>query len=119
VSRALTLEEFINDYVYRYHFKMFPVVSFDRLVGFITIRQVAEIPKDEWKERTVGEIAKPCTSDVTIGPDEDAVHALAIMSRTANSRLLVVDGERLVGIITLKDMLQFLSLKLELGDWKA
>ncbi|OPY04868.1 MAG: putative zinc metalloprotease Rip3 [Syntrophus sp. PtaB.Bin001] len=119
VSRALTLEEFINDYVYRYHFKMFPVVSFDRLVGFITIRQVAEIPKDEWKERTVGEIAKPCTADVTIGPDEDAVHALAIMSRTANSRLLVVDGERLVGIITLKDMLQFLSLKLELGDWKA
>jgi len=41
------------------------------------------------------------------------------MSRTANSRLLVVEGDRLIGIITLKDMLQFLSLKLELKDWEA
>jgi len=119
VSRAITLEEFVNDYVYRYHYNMFPVVSFDRLVGCITVRQAAEVPRDEWRERTVGEIAGPCTPDITIGPDEDAVRALAIMSRTENSRLLVVEGERLVGIISLKDMRQFLSLKLELRDWKA
>jgi Zn-dependent protease/CBS domain-containing protein len=119
VSRALTLEEFVTDYVYRYHYKMFPVVSFDRLVGCITVRQTAEVPREQWREHTVGEIAGPCTPDITIGPDEDAVRALAVMSRTANSRLLVVEGERLVGILTLKDMLQFLSLKLELRDWKA
>jgi len=119
VSRAITLEEFVNDYVYRYHYKMFPVVSFDRLEGCITVRQAAEVPRGEWGEHTVGEIAGQCTPDITIGPDEDAVRALATMSRTANSRLLVVEGERLVGIITLKDMLQFLSLKLELKDWQA
>lgn len=119
VSRGLTLEEFVNDYVYRYHYKMFPVVSFDRLVGCITVRQAAEVPREEWREHTVGEVAGPCTPDITIGPDEDAVRALAVMSRTENSRLLVVEGERLAGIITLKDMLQFLSLKLELRDWKA
>ena len=119
VSRAITLEEFVNDYVYRHHYKMFPVVAFERLVGCITVRQAAEIPREEWREHTVGEIAVPCTPDITIGPDEDAVRALATMSRTANSRLLVVEGDRLIGIITLKDMLQFLSLKLELKDWEA
>ncbi len=119
VSRTLTLDEFINDYVYRYHYKMFPVVSYGRLAGCITVRQAAEIPREIWKEHTVGEIAAPCSPDITIGPDEDAVRALATMSRTGNSRLLVVEGERLLGILTLKDMLQFLSLKLELRDWKA
>jgi len=119
VSRTLTLDEFVNDYVYRYHYKLFPVVSYGRLAGCITVRQAAEIPRENWKEHTVGEIAAPCTPDITIGPDEDAVRALAIMSRTGNSRLLVVEGERLLGILTLKDMLQFLSLKLELRDWKA
>jgi len=118
VSRALTLEEFVNDYVYRYHFKMFPVVSFDRLVGCITVRQAAEVPREEWREHTVGEIAGACTPDITVGPDEDAVRALAKMSRTTNSRLLVVEDDRLVGIVTLKDMLRFLSLKLELRDMK-
>jgi CBS domain-containing protein len=42
------------------------------------------------------------------------MEALSTMSRTRNSRLLVVDGDRLVGVITLKDLLQFLSLKLDL-----
>lgn len=36
------------------------------------------------------------------------------MNRTQASRLLVVEGDRLVGVIALKDMLKFLSLKVEL-----
>ena len=42
------------------------------------------------------------------------LQALAKMQRTGSSRLLVTDGERLVGIISLKDLLRFLNLKLEL-----
>jgi hypothetical protein len=36
------------------------------------------------------------------------------MQRTGASRLLVVDGARLVGLVSLKDLLRFLRLKLEL-----
>jgi CBS domain-containing protein len=36
------------------------------------------------------------------------------MSRTGTSRLLVKEGDRLVGVVSLKDMLQFLSLRVEL-----
>ena len=36
------------------------------------------------------------------------------MQRTESSRLLVVEQDRLVGIISLKDLLQFLNLKMEL-----
>jgi CBS domain-containing protein len=38
------------------------------------------------------------------------------MQRTGSSRLLVTDGDRLVGIVSLKDLLRFLDLKLELED---
>ncbi len=38
------------------------------------------------------------------------------MNRTGISRLMVVDGEKLVGVIALKDMLKFLSLKVELEE---
>jgi CBS domain-containing protein len=40
------------------------------------------------------------------------------MSRSGTSRLMVVENERLVGIITLKDLLRFLALKVELEDGK-
>ncbi len=38
------------------------------------------------------------------------------MNRTGNSRLLVVQGDELEGILSLKDMLALLSLKMELND---
>ena len=44
----------------------------------------------------------------------DAVEALASMHRTGAGRLMVVEGGRLLGIIALKDLLNFLSMKIEL-----
>ena len=61
-------------------------------------------------------MALPCNQETTVGPEDDANKALAIMNRTGNSRLLVVDGDQLVGIIVLKDMLKLLSLKMALND---
>jgi Zn-dependent protease/predicted transcriptional regulator len=111
------LRTLVTDYVYRYHFKMFPVMNGDYLVGCITTRMIKDIPTDEWSNRTAGDVAERCNSDNSIGPDVPALAALMQMSRTGVSRLMVVDGAGLVGIITLKDLLQFLSLKTELeGD---
>jgi Zn-dependent protease len=117
VPRSISLTEFINEYVYKHHFQMYPVLSFGRLTGCISINQVASIPREEWAEHTVGAVALPCSEEITVGPEEDANKALAIMNRTGNSRLLVVDGDQLVGIIALKDMLKLLSLKVELKDF--
>jgi len=116
VPRSISLEEFISDYVYKHHFQAYPVLSFGRLTGCIFVKQIASIPREEWTRNTVGAVALPCSEETTIGPEEDANKALEIMNRTGNSRLLVVNGEQLEGIISLKDMLALLSLKMELND---
>jgi Zn-dependent protease/CBS domain-containing protein len=116
VDRSLSVEELVEGYIYRYHHKLFPVVDRERLVGCITSRQVKQLPREEWNRQTVGAIAVPCNDDNTVAPDEDAMRALAKMSRSANSRLLVVEEDRLLGILALKDLLRFFSLKIELED---
>lgn len=116
VPRSISLTEFVNEYVYKHHFQMYPVLSFGRLTGCISVNQVAAIPREEWPTQTVGVIALPCNEETTVGPEEDANKALEVMNRTGNSRLMVVDGDQLVGIIALKDMLTLLSLKMELND---
>jgi Zn-dependent protease/predicted transcriptional regulator len=116
VPRSISLTEFVNEYVYKHHFQMYPVLSFGRLTGCISVNQVAAIPREEWPTQTVGVIALPCNEGTTVGPEEDANKALEVMNRTGNSRLMVVDGDQLVGIIALKDMLTLLSLKIELND---
>jgi CBS domain-containing protein len=61
---------------------------------------------------------KPCLSENFVAPDTDAMKVLSIMHRTGNSRLIVVESDRLVGIIALKDLLDFLSLKMDLEGQK-
>jgi Zn-dependent protease/CBS domain-containing protein len=114
VPSSLDLRQWVEDYVYRYHRKAFPVVSDGHLEGVITTQALMQVPRGEWDRHTVGELMRHDVRALTIRPDADAVYALAKMQRTGSSRLLVTDEDRLVGIISLKDLLRFLNLKLEL-----
>jgi Zn-dependent protease/CBS domain-containing protein len=116
VSRTTSVAHLVEDYVYRYHFKMFPVADNGALHGCVTTKEIKDVPREEWDRRTVAEIAKPCSAENTIAPDEDAVKALAKMQRGGASRLMVVDRGELVGVLTLKDLLRFISMKLDLED---
>ena len=110
----ISLSEMVDGYVYRHYHDVFPVLDHGRLVGCVGVSQLKQVPRDEWPVHHVEEVMQPCTPANTVSSDTDAVKALAIMNKTGNSRLMVVDGDRLVGVVTLKDLLRFLSLKLDL-----
>ena len=114
VPPSLTVEQLVNDYVYRHHFKMFPVVDDGHVLGCVRTRDIKDVPREQWPQRRVQELTSPCDERNTITPDEDAIHAFARMNRNDASRLMVVDHGRLRGILTLKDLLKFLAVKLEL-----
>ena len=116
VSPSLSVKDLIEDYIYRYHFKMFPVVDDGTLVGCVSTKEVKDIRREQWGQKMIGELAADCSIDNTVAPDTDAVKALALMNRTGVSRLMVTEGDRLVGVITLKDLLKFLSLRMELEE---
>ena len=121
VPPTISIQEFVNDYVYRHQHKLFPVVNDGELTGCIGLEQVKTIPKTEWSTRTVAEGMSRCSEENTIKADEDAVQALAQMNRSHLSRLLVIDGaNHLAGVLALKDLVNFLTLKVELeGAAKA
>jgi Zn-dependent protease len=114
VPSSILLSELVENYFYRYHFRIFPVVQDGALVGCITSQQVKEVPREQWNQLTVAQVAAPCSPQTTISPNADAMQVLALMNQTGNSRLMVIENGSLVGIITLKDMLKFLSLKIDL-----
>ena len=116
VQDSITVAKLVEDYIYKYHYKMFPVMAGDKLAGCITTRQVKEIPREDWDRESIREAASPCSEENTISPGTDAIQALAMMNQTGASRLLVVENGRLVGLVSLKDLLDFFSLKVELEE---
>ncbi len=115
VSPSTTIDRLVEDYVYRYHHKLYPVVEGGgKLVGCVTLKDVKNIPREEWPQKTAGELSSSCSPDNSIGPEEDATRALSAINRGRESRLMVVEGGRLVGVLALKDLLDFLALKVDL-----
>jgi len=116
VQASLSLEDLVNQYVYRYHHKFYPITDNGQLTGCVSTREIKEVPKENWPQKTVGEIARQCGRAATVSVHTDAMEALSLMKRTGESRLMVTEGSRLLGIVSLKDLLSFLSLRIELEE---
>jgi len=80
------------------------------------VRDIKQVPRENWASATVADVASPCSSRNTVSPDMPASRLLADMGRPGGpgSRLMVVDDGRLVGVISLRDLAEYVALKLEL-----
>lgn len=119
VAAGLSLRDFVNDVVYRYHHKRYPVVDGSHVLGIVTLDRVRAAPADEWDRKTVGEIADPAGPDNTVSIDADAMRALALMQRSEKTMLLVVDGNEFEGVVTLRDIMELFAIKVEFQDRAA
>ena len=115
VSPDTTVERLLEDYVYRHHYKLLPVTADGRLAGCVTIKDIRKLPREKWAETTVADLASPCSPANSVPPDMPASKLIAEMGKPgASSRYMVVDQGRLVGVISLRDLSEFVALKLEL-----
>lgn len=116
VPPDISLLRLVEDYMYRSYHQLYPVVEDGRLLGCIGAAQVKEVPREQWQSVTVWQVLDRCGPENTIDADTDTVRALSRMRQTGRSRLLVIDRGDLVGIITLKDIMRLLALRMDLDD---
>jgi len=116
LAPSTSVAKLVEDYIYKTHFKLYPVVDGGKLVGCVTLDQVKALGRGEWASHNVGDLARGCSPENTIGPDEDVMKALALMQKTGRSRLVVAEGGQLAGVIALKDIMGYIALKLDLEE---
>lgn len=114
VPSHITLQDFVNNYLYHYHYKMFPVTFEDKISGFITLQALKSIPQEKWDITKVAQIMLELTPDNTLLSTTSVQDAMREMNESGISRMVVIDDQKVVGIITLKDLLEYFSLKIEL-----
>jgi hypothetical protein len=115
VPADITIAQLVEDYILKLYHEQHPIMRDQEFLGFIGTRQVRLVPRTDWPRRTVAETTVPCSDDTCIDAGADAAQALALMNRIGNTRLLVTARGKLVGVLALKDLLNFIALRLELG----
>ena len=111
---TISIQTLVDDYVYRHHHKSFPVVRDGEVVGCVSVADIGSVDRARWTEVAVADLMRPCAEQTVAAPQTDALEALRKMQQSGGGPLLVTDRGRLVGILSLRDLMGFLALKLEL-----
>ena len=114
VPSDITLQEFVDKYLYRYHYKMYPVTQEGTISGIITLSALKSVSPEQWSTMQVAQIMQKATEDNTLPATLSVQEAMVIMNESDISRMLVQKDHKIVGIITLKDLLEYFTIKIEL-----
>jgi Zn-dependent protease/CBS domain-containing protein len=113
VSPDTSLDVLVRDVLSRQRFRAVPVCDKGKSVGIVSITDVGSIPQEEWTKTRVKEVMteKPLFS-VTM--DDEITTALEIIGKNRVNQLLIEKEGQCSGLISLKDIQDYLRLKQEL-----
>ncbi len=111
LEASLTLDEAVDNYFLRFGYGGFPVMDEGRLVGMLSLKELKAIPRERWGVMTVGQVMSPHGYHAEIHPDELITAAMERMFHDDRSRLVVMDGEKVLGLVTRSGIARFLDLR--------
>jgi Zn-dependent protease/predicted transcriptional regulator len=114
VEPSLPISSLIEKYLYHYHHVAYPVVLSDQLLGLIDLKRIKQLSSDERSRLTVGDVMNGLGPELTLGPEEEVFGVLQKLLNSAHGRLLVVKEGQLLGIISRRDIMDLLQIKMEL-----
>jgi Zn-dependent protease/predicted transcriptional regulator len=115
VDWLLSIEELVQNYIYRHQFTNFPVFNRDEFIGMVSLDGVKSISKDLWGFKQVRDIMTPIEFVPCLKPTDDASEALSRMVSGDIGPMPVVEDGRLLGIVSRRDIMNFFKIKSDLG----
>lgn len=107
----LTLDVAVNQYFLPLGYGGFPVTENGRLVGLLAVRNVQTLPSSLWPWRRVHQVMTPVTSSLVVPPGLSVLQAIDRMQQEGTDRLIVMEEEQLVGLVTRSAIGHFLQLR--------
>lgn len=98
------------DQVWAGRYTGFPVVDeWGRAIGIIDLHDVRRIPQERWPVTHVGEVMTPLHRVPIAHPDEPATVLMGRVGRHGQRRALVLEDDRLVGLVSATDLARLLA----------
>jgi CBS domain-containing protein len=114
VRPDISMTDFVEGRLLREPHQGFPVVDGGRVLGLITLHHARSTPRERWGGTTVAEAMVPAR-DLIVTPESTLTDVLETMSGSGSNRVLVMDGTRLVGVISASDVSRWLQKERLIG----
>jgi Zn-dependent protease/CBS domain-containing protein len=111
-----SLAEAAHDYFLHTGYGAYPVVRGDSVVGLLCRRDILKVPAEERERTSVQSAMTPLGERVVVPPGAPLLRAMAKMAESGLGRVLVMEGGRLVGLLTMGSVLRHVRVREELGE---
>ena len=115
-SGAVSVEDFVRERLAQHLQHIIPVMEGEAVVGAATFKEARRLPRERWASTRLSDIAIPLEKLPTAAPQAAVTDALERMQQKGANHLLVMSGERLVGVLTLRDVLAQMELRAALSQ---
>ena len=110
VPADATVGSFMDEIAWTHRHTTYPVVDDGRVVGLLSFRCVASVPRAEWDAHPVRECMLAPAAVAELREDEPAIDALAELGERPSGRGVVLEDGRLVGMVSRSDLARALEL---------
>jgi len=107
----MSVQDAVDQYFVAHGFGGFPVCEGGQVLGVVTVRDVQALPTALWPWRRVREVMRPASPAFCIPPDWSVVQAMDRMVQSGWDRLVVMENEKIVGLITRSAIAQYMQLR--------
>jgi len=111
IDPSISLDEAVNQYFLRYGYGGFPVIDDGKFLGIITLKEVKEIPREDWRNVKVSEVFVPHDKKWEVPPDADVMRALELMIKEDKGRIVVTEKDKIIGLITRNGIARYVQIK--------
>lgn len=114
ITPDLTINELVDQYVYKHYQKAFPVVENGRLAGVITLQSLLSLDRHKWQWLHVASVMENPSADNTVAMDSNAYDALEKMQNMGKEMLMVTHGSEFMGVVSFRDIAAYLSITMKI-----
>lgn len=105
-----SLDDAVNGYFLKYGYGGFPVMHEREFLGFVTLKDVKDVPKERWSSVSVADVIAVHHRRWEVSGSDDLVKALELMINEDKGRLAVMENGELVGIITRNGIARYVQI---------
>jgi predicted transcriptional regulator len=115
VQAGVTLQDLVEQHILGQGQGSFIVTAAGNPAGILSLRDVTQVPRDEWARTTTGDIMTPLIHLPRVAPNDELLSAVQLMDANELLYLPVFDGNRLAGLLTRDEVIHHLRLRAETG----
>lgn len=111
VPADITIAELVDAHILRARASAYPVLDHGKVMGLVTLDRVRAVAPTDRGTVTVRSIACPLREVLVSTPDRPLLEILGPLATSREGRALVMDGPKLVGIVSHTDVTRAMNLR--------